>query len=266
MQADCVALPFWSLKGQSLKRMSAVARQGLVAFGLLMMSTTVFAKSQVPDISGIWLRDPSPNDGDIDYPPPPGGPPPFKEPYASTYEAAIKRRDEAHAQGKTLAEDASALCKPEGMPTMMGGTYDLEILQSKHDVVVLAEFLTQTRRIFLGEPMPALEEIAPGYAGYSVGHWEGDVLVVTTQGIREDVQFMNMPHSKQMRITERIRRVPGDRLEDHITIEDLVVFTRPYSFTFGYKRDEGYHILENICDDNRWVPNDKGELILKTDH
>ncbi len=257
---------YFVLLSRSLKRIFAAAKQGLIVSGLLMMCTLAFATSQVPDISGVWLRDPSPYDGDIDYPPPPGGPPPFKAPYASIYEAAIKRRDEAHAQGKTLAEDPSALCRPEGMPTMMGGTYDLEILQSNHGVVVvLAEFLTQTRRIFLDEPIPPLEEIALGYAGYSVGHWEGDTLVVTTQGIREDVEFMNMPHSSQMRITERIRRVPGDRLEDHITIEDPVVFTKPYSFTFGYKRDTGYHILENICDHNLWVPNGEGELIFKAD-
>jgi len=233
----------------------------LVALGLLL--TSAVALAQAPDISGTWQRDPDPNAGGVDYPPPPGGPPPFKEPYAATYKAFIHKRDAANQQGKQLLADASARCMPEGMPTLMGGTYDLEILQVKHEVVVLAEFLTQTRRIYLDETLPPLEEISPSYAGFSVGHWEGDVLVVHTAGVRENVQFMNMPHSKKMRITERIRRVPTDRLEDRVTIEDPEVFTRPYTFTFGYKRDPGYRILENICDNNRYGADSHGEMTQK---
>jgi len=238
-----------------------MATGGIGLIGLLL--TASIATAQAPDLSGVWQRDPDPYVGDIDYPPPPGGPPPFKEPYASTYKASIQKRDLANKSGKQLADDPSVRCIPEGMPTMMGGTYDIEVLQSAHDVVVLAEFLTQTRRIFLNEPLPPLAEISPGYAGYSVGKWEGDTLVVQTAGIRESVQFMYMPHSKQMRITERIRQVPGDRLEDRVTIEDPPVFTRPYTFTFGYKRDVGYHILENICDNNRYQSTGR-EMTFKT--
>ena len=241
--------------------MSTIKTRVLFTLGLLAASALALA--QAPDISGIWQRDPDPNAGGVDYPPPPGGPPPFKEPYASTYKAFIRKRDAATQQGKQLLEDASARCMPEGMPTLMGGTYDLEILQAKHEVVVLAEFLTQTRRIYLDETLPKLEEISPSYAGFSVGHWEGDVLVVHTAGVRENVQFMNMPHSKKMRITERIRRVPTDRLEDRVTIEDPEVFTRPYTFTFGYKRDAGYRILENICDNNRYGADGHGDMTLK---
>lgn len=233
----------------------------LVALGLLVTSAVTLA--QAPDISGNWQRDPDPNAGGVDYPPPPGGPPPFKEPYASTYKAFTHKRDAANQQGKQLAEDPSARCIPEGMPTLMGGTYDLEVLQVKHEVVVLAEFLTQTRRIYLDETLPSLEDISPSYAGYSVGHWEGNVLVVYTVGVRENVQFMNMPHSKKMRITERIRLVPTDRLEDRVTLADPEVFTRPYTFTFGYKRDQGYRILENICDNNRYGADAHGEMTLK---
>jgi len=235
--------------------------RGITLLGLLL--TTAAANSQSQDISGIWQRDPDPNADGVDYPPPPGGPPPFKQPFAARYRAIIQQRDLAHQQGKQLADDPSARCAPEGMPTLMGGTYDLEILQSSHDVVVLAEFLTQTRRIFLNEPLPPPADISPSYAGYSVGRWEGDTLVVQTAGVREKVQFMHMPHSMQMRITERIRRIPGDRLEDRVTIEDPGVFTRPYTFTFGYKRDAGYHILENICDNNRYQSNGR-EMTLKT--
>jgi len=234
----------------------------IIALGLLL--TLSVAQARSPDFSGVWERYPDPYEGGIDYPPPPGGPPDLREPYASTYKAAIQKRDEANKGGKPLT-DASTRCVPEGMPTMMAGTYDLEILHGKDDVVVLAEFLSQTRRIFLGVSMPPAEEISPSYNGFSVGHWEGDTLVVHTGGVRPDVQFMSMPHSSNMRITERIRLVSPDTLEDRVLIEDPEVLAKPYAFIFGYRRDRGYRIIEYICDNNRWQTDADGKAILKTD-
>lgn len=233
----------------------------IAALGLLL--TLSVAEARTPDFSGVWERYPDPYEGDIDYPPPPGGPPALKAPYASAYEAAIKKRDDAVKRGEPLI-DASARCLPEGMPTMMAGTYDLEILHGKDDVVVLAEFLSQTRRIFLGASMPPVDEVSPSYNGFSVGHWEGDTLVVQTAGVRTDVPFMSMPHSKNMRITERIRLVAPDKLEDHVVIDDPEVFAKPYTFTYGYRRDPGYRIIEYICDNNRWQPDANGKATLKT--
>lgn len=233
----------------------------IAALGLLLTLSVTAARSA--DFSGVWQRYPDPYEGDIDYPPPPGGPPALKEPYASAYKAAIKKRDDAVKRGEPLI-DASSRCLPEGMPTMMAGTYDLEILHGKDDVVVLAEFLSQTRRIFLGASMPPADEISPSYNGFSVGHWEGDTLVVHTAGVRTDVLFMNMPHSKNMRITERIRLVAPDKLEDRVVIDDPEAFAKPYAFTYGYRRDLTYRIVEYICDNNRWQAGENGKATLKT--
>ncbi len=61
----------------------------------------------------------------------------------------------------------------------------------------------------------------PAYYGRSVGHWEGDTLVVDTVGIKPTVSgYRGMPHSAQMRVTERIRMLSPDILHDQITIED----------------------------------------------
>jgi hypothetical protein len=210
------------------------------------------ASSATPDFSGTWERYPDPyGPGRFpDDPPPPAGGPRLKEPYASAYTKLQQRKAEADKKGKPLADPATQ-CVPEGMPTIMAAVHPIEILQTPRQIVVLAEFLTQTRRIYLNEKMPAPEDISPGYNGYSVGHWQGDTLVVQTTGVREDVKFVQAPHSAQMKVTERLRLTAPDHLENQITIEDPGVLAKPYIFTFGYKRNPEYRIMEYICDNNR---------------
>ena len=142
-----------------------------VAAALLLLAARV-ASGATPDFSGTWERYPDPyaafaQTPFADEPPPPAGGPKLKEPYASAYRKLTQRRADAKKNGKLLA-DASSRCLPEGMPTIMAGVYPLELLQTSRQIVVLAEFLTQTRRIYLNEKMPALEDISPGYNGYSV--------------------------------------------------------------------------------------------------
>jgi hypothetical protein len=225
---------------------------------ILMMAAGLFmaavASAGTPDFSGTWERYPDPyavftENAFAQDPTAPDGGPKLKQPYASEYSEFVKRKAEASRQGKPLM-DASTRCLPEGMPTIMGAIYPIEILQTPKQIVVLAEFLTQTRRIYLNEEMPPEEDIFPGYNGYSVGHWEGETLVVQTIGVREDVQFYAIPHSEHMKITERIRLTGPDNLENQITIDDPAFLAEPYKFTFGYRRAADYRIMEYICDNN----------------
>lgn len=227
------------------------------AWHATIAATMLFAAHVVngatPDFSGTWERYPDPYaderfPGD---PPPPAGGPQLREPYASAYKKFNERKAEAEKKGTPVADPATQ-CMPEGMPTIMAAVEPIEILQTSRQVVVLAKFLTQTRRIYLNEKMPALEDISPGYNGYSVGHWQGETLIVQTIGVRDDVRFIAIPHSAQMRVTERLRLTAPDRLENEITIEDPGILARPYRFTFGYRRNAEYRILEYICDNNRY--------------
>ncbi len=222
------------------------------------------ALAATPDFNGVWARFPDPyGPGPFpDDPPPPAGAPHLREPYARQYADYKKLKKAADAAGKPLA-DSSTLCLPEGMPTIMGAVYNIQILQVPKEVVVLAEFLTQTRRIYLNEKMPPANEITPSYNGYAVGHWEGDTLVVQTVGVREDARFFNFPHSKNMVITERLRLTAPDRLEDRVKIEDPAVLLQPYEFTYGYKKDPTYKIMEYVCDDNRYSAGADGGVNLK---
>lgn len=235
---------------------------GVLAVALLLTTaSTAFAAGSAgdatPDFSGTWERYPDPwEPGPFPMdPPPPGGGPKLKEPYASEFRKLQELKAEAYKEGKPLVEP-STQCVPEGMPTIMAAVHPIEILQTPEQVLVLAEFLTQTRRIYLNEEMPDPEEIFPGYNGYSVGRWEGDTLVVETIGIREDVKFHGIPRTENMKITERIRLTGPDLIESQIVIEDPEVLVSPYEFTFGYKRNPDYRIMEYICDNNRHADGD----------
>ncbi len=222
------------------------------------------ALAAAPDFNGVWARYPDPYEaGPIPAdPPPPAGDPHLREPYATDYKNYKIRKKAADDAGTPLV-DASTQCLPEGMPTIMGAVYNIQILQTPRELVVLAEFLTQTRRVFLNEKMPPLAEIKPTYNGYSVGHWEGNTLVIQTLGVREDTKFFNFPHSPNMVITERLRLTAPNLLENRVKIDDPSILAQPYEFTYGYKKDPDYKIMEYICDDNRSVVGEDGTYGLK---
>lgn len=239
-----------------------------VASGLFLGTNVVVAskssKNATADFSGTWERYPDPYDPNTRFPtdpPPPAGGPKLQEPYAGKYKKFEQLRAAAMSEGRPLP-NSSSLCLPEGMPTIMRAIHPMEILQAPHQLVVLQEFLTQTRRIFLNESLPPLEDISPSYNGYSVGHWDRGTLVVQTIGVREDVTFLDIPHTAQMKVTERLRLTGPDLLENQITIEDPSVLAKPYKFTFGYKRATDYRITEYICDANHSRLNAQGRMEL----
>jgi len=208
------------------------------------------ARAHEPNISGVWEIYPDPFAGEENTfleLPVPGNGPKLKEPYASEWKKARAERDVLLKAGKPRV-DPSTQCLPEGMPMIMGAIFPLEILQTPGRVTVLAEFLTQTRRIYLDRPMPALDDLNPNFYGFSTARWERDTLVVTTKGVKENVRFFEIPHSSEMVITERIRLTGPDLMEDAITVEDPKTLIEPYRFTYGYKRNPSYSIQEYFCD------------------
>ena len=113
-----------------------------------------------------------------------------------------------------------------------------------------------------------MEDVAPGYYGRSVGHWDGNILVVDTIGIKPSASgYRGMPHSEQMHLTERFNLIQPDYLQDQITIEDPVVLEKPVTYTLAYKRMPDYEMVEFVCDNNREYVDEKGVVRMKVkDH
>jgi hypothetical protein len=79
------------------------------------------------------------------------------------------------------------------------------------------------------------------------------------------VRYQNVPHSKDMRIRERMRLVSPDTLWNEITIEDPAVLEKPWTFTFAYQRMNDYTLLEYICEDNREFADEQGRQKIRVD-
>jgi len=205
----------------------------------------------VPDMSGIWER----VEG-IRFAP--GKElPPYNTQYAARYEAALAAR----SRGEEVL-DPTSRCLPPGMPRIMNATYPVEILQTPGRFTLIAEWSSQVRRIFTdGRKHPPEDDLDASFNGHSIGHWEGQTLVVDTIGIRGDTSFDASPltHSDQMTIQERIRLTDPKTIEDVITVTDPGAFTKPWVVTRHYRRAApDQQILEYICEENNrdiFLPN-----------
>jgi hypothetical protein len=209
---------------------------GGTAATLLLSSLSVFAGTAAPDISGVWS-------GSAADAAQAANDPPLKPRYLKKYIAA--RNTEAKAQAARA--ETPERCRVEGVPTMMAARGALEIVQTPGQVTVLAEYMNQTRRIFMDEALPALADVNPGYTGYSVGKWNGDTLEVQTVGVREDVRYLGIPHSAKMKILEKIRLTGPGQLQDEVTIVDRDTLTQPYHLTFNYQKLPQHRVLEYAC-------------------
>ena len=134
--------------------------------------------------------------------------------------------------------DPNARCLSAGMPSMMGMGYGMEIQQTKDKITIYGELNDVYRRIFLDGRKPSQKTLDdPTYAGYSMGHWEGDTLVVDTVALRDDSLLdLFSPHSDQMTVRERIRFTSPGVLEDRITTTDPKALLEPFVQVRTYRK------------------------------
>lgn len=218
-----------------------------------------------PDLTGVWGIYRGGRGADPKLAAPPATPMVLKPEYAKPYEARRAAQAAAAERGEQLA-NTSVLCVPYGVPTMMSvAVYPVEIIQSARQVTIIAEAFSEVRRVYLDRPQENIGDVAPGYYGRSIGHWDGDTLVVDTIGIKPTVSgYRGMPHSDQMRITERLHLVAADVLHDQITIDDPVVLEKPVTYTVAYKKmPPSYEMVEFVCDNNREYVDENGVVHMK---
>src|SRR5690606_37258329 len=175
-------------------------------------------------------------------------------------------RAEVAANSGVAKRDRSN-CSPPGMPRIMQlAQYPYEFLFSPGRVTVNQEAWMQTRTIWTdGRAHPPLEELDPTYMGHSTGRWDGDVLVVDTIGILDELPFFSgMLRSDRFRMTERIRLDPGnpDRLINEMRMEDPEALAAPYEVTVTYRRDRNGQLYEFQCSENNRNPVDEDGATL----
>jgi hypothetical protein len=233
--------------------------------GLGMLLPFAWAQSaKTPDFTGVWGTFKGGKGPNAKFAPPPAGQLLLKPGYAQPYEARRAAEAESNRRGEQLAT-SGAQCIPYGVPTMMSvAVYPVEIVQTPKQVTIISEAFSEVRRVYLDRPQAPLDDVAPGYYGRSVGHWDGDTLVVDTIGIKTSVSgYRGMPHSEQMRISERFQLVAPDFLHDQITIDDPVVLEKPMTYTLAYQRVPNYEMVEFVCDNNREYVDEKGVVRMR---
>ena len=153
------------------------------------------------------------------------------------------------AKGRT--KDLQAACLPQGMPQLMYGPFAMEIMQTSHQINFFSEWMEQTRRIYLDRKEQPTD-LDPTYNGHSIGHWEGDALVVDTVGIRAEteLQGIGIHHSVKLHITERLHRVGADLLQDDMTMEDPEALVKPWHGQIVYRKKPDLEIMEYVCEEN----------------
>jgi len=147
-------------------------------------------------------------------------------------------------------DNTTANCLPPGMPGIMSQPYPMEFLLTPGKVTIVIEAYTEVRHIYTdGRPLP--QDPDPNFFGTSVGHWEGDTLVVETVGFNDHVQIAKgVPHSDKMKIMERFRLTDPDTMAMQTTITDPVVLTEPYTTNATLRRHRDWTVSEYICEEN----------------
>ena len=241
--------------------LSRTSSWAAVVTAAIVVGSAAAQSASRPDLTGSWERYRGPA-GDLANPPP-ESPPPLKAPLLAEWQARRAAEREADARGEPQASNYTH-CIPDGVPSMMSGPFPFEILQSATQLNIAQEAYSQVRRIYLDKPQVSLDEIELGFYGRSVGEWRDGTLVVDTIGIKDYVRFRDVPHTPNMRITERFKLVTPDVLWDEITIEDPEVLEKPWTVTFAYKRMPDYEIIEYVCEDNREYADEDGVTRLRT--
>jgi hypothetical protein len=206
---------------------------------------------QTPDLSGVWDRG---EKGLIvsfvlsDLPGMKGENPPMT-PWG---EARFKTAKPSQGiNGSNHPNDTTTFqCMPPGVPRIYMEPHPMQIIQTPGRVVMLFEFDHFFRTIYTdGRDHP--KDLDSTWMGNAVGHWEGETLVVDTVGFNDKtwIDRAGHPHSDQLHLVERIRRVDHDTLQDDITIDDPKAYTKPWITRKMFKLKSDWELLEDICED-----------------
>ncbi len=148
-------------------------------------------------------------------------------------------------------DNPDAHCLPLGLMQLHMHPQPRKIVQAPGLIVILYEAQGGIRQIFTdGRPLPTDAE--PWWYGYSIGHWEGDTLVVETNGFRNDVwlDIDGSPLTESGKMTERMTRLNYGTLQTDVTIEDPKAYTKPFTVRVLHHLLPDTDLIEFICQEN----------------
>jgi hypothetical protein len=172
-------------------------------------------------------------------------------PFTAAGKAAYDKNIAALKDG-SLTDNARKFCVPDGLPRVLANPYPFEIIQAPPgQITIIYELSHQVRMIAMDKPLPSEEDllVLPFFNGHSVGHFDGDTLVVESAGFKENtfVDATGAPHTDELRTVERIRKTGPNQLEDVITIHDPEYFSRDWQARFVYALRNDVRIEDYVC-------------------
>jgi hypothetical protein len=160
--------------------------------------------------------------------------------------ALFQQRSKAFSNESPLSH-----CLPEGMPLVEMAPAPYKIIQTRGLTVMLYERDTTFRQVYTdGRKLP--DDPQPSWLGYSVGKWDGDLLVVDTIGLNDRgwLDARGHAHSEALHLTERFHRIDFGHMEVRLTIDDPQTYTRPFTIQLKQRLQADSDLLESFCAEN----------------
>jgi hypothetical protein len=198
--------------------------------------------SSLPDWNGIWRLKGSPALLDVEngksFVPGTRDHPPYKADWEAKYQVDLVRAEhQGDANFPNPLVDTHTVYCAAGMPHIIGTPFDYEFIVTPEKTWIVVD--KETRHIYTdGRGFPPEDELWPTLLGRSIGHWEGQTLVIETISVRTGIWSDTTPVmlSEKARFKERIRQTDANTLEDQVEITDPIAFTKPWTFAKHYTR------------------------------
>ena len=162
---------------------------------------------------------------------------------------AAKLRAERMKSG--TRPNPSVFCLPMGIPVNNFLVEVVKFIQAPKEIVVIYEVDGSYRQIYTdGRPLP--KDMSPSWLGYSTAHWDGDTLVVETEGFNDRtwLDMIGHSHSEALHLTERYHRRDYGHMDVEMTFNDPAMYTRPFTIKFTQALIPDSDILEAYCNEN----------------
>jgi hypothetical protein len=218
------------------------------------MALPALALAQQPDLSGVWNMRSTPQTRYLSYAFS-GEEPPMTEWAQERFKLtkpSFGPRSFADSNDPVNPTTINAVgCFPPGTPRIYLQPFPMEIVQTSARVLMIFEFNHFIRQIWT-DGRGHNTDLGPTWFGDSIGHWEGDTLVVDTIGLNDKTWLdrAGHPHSDQLHVVERMRRPERNTLQVGLTIEDPKAYTKPWGGQLTFQLHPTWNVTEMVCEDN----------------